>query len=81
MATKDYSTGWSNRDEDFDNSVTDIEVWGGCCSFYDGQLCEPGSFMFSAQDREDGQLDGPHNDAISSMWCTFEPNCKGAPGV
>lgn len=76
MATK----SWSNGKEDYDNSVTDIEVWGGCCIFYDGQLCEAETAMFALQDREDGQLDGAHNDAISSVWCTFQDQCKGGPG-
>lgn len=63
----------------FDNSLTLIQVWGGCCKFYDGENCEPETGMFLMTNREDGQLDGAHDNAISSFWCTFDPNCAGAP--
>jgi hypothetical protein len=36
--------------------------------------------MFAIEDREDGELKDGHNDAVSSVWCTFEGICKGAPG-
>lgn len=64
---------------DYDNAVTDLSVYGGCCSFYNGAKCESDTKLFSMTDRQDGQLDGPHNDAISSFWCTFDGLCTGNP--
>lgn len=61
------------------NKITLIQVWGGCCRFYDGDNCEPNTRMFAMTDREDGELRGKHNDAIGSYWCTFDPGCAGSP--
>lgn len=77
VSTKPY---WDNDEEDFDNSVTDVEVWGGCCIFYDDGFCEPETALFAIEEREDGQLRDNHNDVVSSVWCTFEHLCKGGPG-
>ena len=63
------------------NMITDLEVWNGCCAFYDGDNCEKETLMFSMTNRPDGELRGKHNDAVSSMWCTFDGGCKGAPGI
>ena len=67
--------------DDLKNSVTAVETWGGCCGFYADNDCKESSWMFAMQDREDWQLDGEHNDNMEAVWCTFEPNCMGAPGA
>jgi hypothetical protein len=64
----------------FDNQLTLIQTWGGCCTFYDGENCEPGTGMFSMYNREDGDLrQHGHDNSISSFWCTFDQSCAGAP--
>ncbi|CAI6340909.1 unnamed protein product [Periconia digitata] len=60
-----------------DNSITLVQVWGGCCAFYDDHDCK--KKMFTQTNRENGQLRGDHNDAVSSFWCTFDENCSGSP--
>lgn len=67
--------GWS-----VDNKITLLQTWNGCCKYYNGEKCEPDTGLFKQTDREDGQLDGAHNDAVSSFWCSFDANCAGAPG-
>lgn len=67
--------GWS-----VNNQITLLQSWNGCCKYYDGENCEPDTGLFKQTDREDGQLKGKDNDAVSSFWCTFDPNCAGAPG-
>ncbi|PGH08069.1 hypothetical protein AJ79_06068 [Helicocarpus griseus UAMH5409] len=67
--------------KDLNNRITDIRVQGGCCTFYDKDKCQKKTILFSMTDRQDGQLKGKHNDAISSWWCTFDKMCKGAPGI
>ncbi|RDL40703.1 uncharacterized protein BP5553_00682 [Venustampulla echinocandica] len=64
--------GWAYK-----NSVTHLNVQGGCCTFYDLDNCQ--NKLFSMTNRQDGQLRGPSNDAISSFWCTFDEKCAGAP--
>lgn len=63
-----------------DNQITLLQTWNGCCKYFNGENCEPETGMFKQTDREDGQLDGKHNDAVSSYWCNWDPNCAGAPG-
>lgn len=62
------------------NKITLLQTWNGCCKYYNGEDCEPETGLFKQTDREDGQLDGDHNDVVSSYWCSFDPNCTGAPG-
>ncbi|KAF2814144.1 uncharacterized protein BDZ99DRAFT_459854 [Mytilinidion resinicola] len=61
------------------NDITLMQVWGGCCKFYDDEKCSPDTSLFSMTNRQDGQLKGKDNDSISSFWCTFDLNCAGAP--
>lgn len=67
--------------DEFKNKVTAVETWGGCCAYYKDNDCKDTSFMFAMTDREDWKLKGDHNDNMEALWCTFEANCKGAPGV
>lgn len=64
-----------------DKSWSLVQVWGGCCNFYTGYKCEADKGLFAMTNREDGNLKGSSNDAISSFWCTFDEGCKGAPGI
>ncbi|KAF2261260.1 hypothetical protein CC78DRAFT_583904 [Lojkania enalia] len=66
---------------DQNNAWTLVQVWGGCCNFYDGENCEADTGLFAMTNREHGDLQGKDNDAISSFWCTFDENCHGAPGL
>jgi hypothetical protein len=66
---------------DQNNAWTLVQVWGGCCNFYNGENCESDTGLFAMTNREDGDIHGKNNDAISSFWCTFDTNCKGAPGI
>lgn len=66
---------WVNMD----NKIVSLSVYGGCCSFYDGSNCEGNTHMFDMENREHGDIQGAHRAAISSIWCTFEANCAGAP--
>lgn len=61
------------------NKITLLQVWGGCCAFYDGDSCEADTRLFTMSNREDGQLRDSDNDAVSSYWCTFDLGCRGAP--
>jgi hypothetical protein len=63
------------------NKVTALQTWGGCCSFYADSDCKESFILFSMTDREDWQLKGKSNDNVEAVWCTFEANCKGAPGA
>lgn len=58
----------------FDNAVSAYDVANTCCSFYR----EPGcvGHMFSATNREDGELTGDENDNMSSYMCTWD-GCNG----
>ncbi|KAH7395021.1 hypothetical protein DE146DRAFT_756900 [Phaeosphaeria sp. MPI-PUGE-AT-0046c] len=67
--------------DEFKNKVTAVETWGGCCAYYKDNDCKNSSFMFTMTDREDWKLKGDHNDNMEALWCTFETNCKGAPGA
>lgn len=62
-----------------DNEITAVGVKDGCCAFYDGENCEGNTFLFAMTDRQDGELTGKENDAISSVWCTFDKLCNGKP--
>jgi hypothetical protein len=64
----------------YSNEVTLLQTWNGCCKYYDGDNCEPETGVFKQTDREDGELRGKNNDAVSSYWCNFDRNCTGAPG-
>ena len=61
------------------NAATLLQTWNGCCVYYNGENCEHDTSMFSQYNREDRQLRGKDNDAVSSFWCTFDSNCAGAP--
>jgi hypothetical protein len=69
------------ENNDQNNAWTLIQVWGGCCNFYNGENCEADSGLFAMTNREDGDIHGKGNDAVSSFWCTFDLGCKGAPGI
>ncbi|KAF2868836.1 hypothetical protein BDV95DRAFT_621324 [Massariosphaeria phaeospora] len=64
-------------DKDVDNTITNVEVQGGCCTFYDEPDCKKP--LFAMTNRQDGNLKKAGNDAITSFWCTFDLNCAGAP--
>jgi hypothetical protein len=66
---------------EYNNNIEALEVRGGCCAVYDGAKCEPDGILFSMENREHGDLQGSGRNSISSMWCTMESGCKGAPGV
>lgn len=60
--------------------VSAYNVTGGCCVFYrDDNCAQP---LFSASDRQDMDLpkNGPDNDLVSSLACTYDLNCAGVPG-
>ena len=78
----------NNRMEEFEcknagpdeGKVSAYNVTGGCCQFYkDNQCKQP---LFSASNREDMDLpkNGPDNDIINSVACTYDGECKGLPG-
>ncbi|RDL42507.1 uncharacterized protein BP5553_02486 [Venustampulla echinocandica] len=66
-------------DATYNNAVTTVSVSGGCCTFYNGDHCEKDTGLFSMTNRQDGELRGNANDAISSFWCTFNEWCEGSP--
>ncbi|KAF2270078.1 hypothetical protein CC78DRAFT_528575 [Lojkania enalia] len=70
---KDWGNGYP------DNKITALGVDNGCCAFYDGENCKKDTFLFAMTNREDGELTGKENDAISSLWCTFDKLCNGKP--
>jgi hypothetical protein len=76
-----YEGCTSMKDYSLNNKITLLQTWNGCCTFYNGDNCEPETSMFAQTDREDGQLRGDHNDAVSSFWCTFNTECAGAPSA
>jgi hypothetical protein len=76
-----YESCNSLKGTDQNNAWTLVQVWGGCCNFYNGENCEADSGLFAMTNREDGDINGKNNDAVSSFWCTFDLNCKGAPGI
>lgn len=61
-----------------DNKLTMLQTWGGTCAYYDDNDCK--KLLFMQTNREDGQLRGKSNDAVSSAWCTFALDGKNAPG-
>ncbi|KAH7116270.1 hypothetical protein B0J11DRAFT_584301 [Dendryphion nanum] len=75
----DYATCNSIERTTINNEATLVQVWGGCCKFYDSGNCESVNGMFLMSNREDGQLKGKDDNAISSFWCTFDLTCAGAP--
>ncbi|KAL8987719.1 MAG: hypothetical protein Q9177_003104 [Variospora cf. flavescens] len=64
--------------KDLDKQVSAFEVTGGCCVFYRDGECKAENSIFSAVGREDMDLEGDHNDAISSFMCNHDL-CKGIP--
>ncbi|PVI06151.1 hypothetical protein DM02DRAFT_610105 [Periconia macrospinosa] len=65
--------------ESMDNKLTLLQTWGGTCAYYDDKDCK--NFLFAQTNREDGQLRGKHDNAVSSAWCTFDLDVKRAPNV
>ncbi|KAL9019121.1 MAG: hypothetical protein Q9185_003595 [Variospora sp. 1 TL-2023] len=64
--------------KDLDKQVSAFDLTGGCCVFYRDGECKAENSIFSAVGREDMDLDGDHNDAISSFMCNHDL-CKGIP--
>lgn len=60
----------------YNDKVTAFDAHKTCCTFYRDKGCKDP--MFAAFDREDGELTGKENDAISSIMCT-ESGCGGHP--
>ncbi|CAI6340276.1 unnamed protein product [Periconia digitata] len=54
-----------------------LQTYGGTCSYYGSKDCK--KFLFSMTNREDGNLKGKDDKAVSSAWCTFDLNDKRAP--
>ncbi|KAH8730567.1 hypothetical protein GQ44DRAFT_768328 [Phaeosphaeriaceae sp. PMI808] len=74
-----YESCTSLKGYSLNNKITLLQTWNGCCNYYNGENCEKDTIMFSQSNREDGQLRGKDNDAVSSFWCTFKPDCAGGP--
>lgn len=55
--------------------VSAYTVKNGCCTFYTDGACTQG--LFSASNRQDENLKGKSNDAISSFMCQFSASCNG----
>ncbi|PGG98189.1 hypothetical protein AJ79_08959 [Helicocarpus griseus UAMH5409] len=69
-----------NPEKAHNNTISDVEVKGGCCAFYSKDKCQAKTRLFSMINRRDKKLEWKDNDSISSWWCTFDERCKGAPG-
>ncbi|CCX16696.1 Protein of unknown function [Pyronema omphalodes CBS 100304] len=46
-----------------------FRVTNGCCEFYFERDCLKWSYMWTAYNRKDGELEGRHRNQVTSYWC------------